>query len=847
MPKKSAKGKKGDDEETDSVLNEAPAEKPEKSKKSKKSKLDDLRDLIEDNSNDAVEKEESKPAPTKKDKKNKKSKKVVESSEGEQSESENDDDPRPTTKGGGGKFAGLTIEGDSDETTEKPKSASQPKKEKKSKKGKKQDSDDDESDHEITKQLADLKVKGGKDADSDAEDGGKSKKGKKGKKGGRSNRKTSESTKSEGTQDGDGEEVEEKGEKLQQRFDIDDDDHVPEDDGPSTEELKSMSRKERKKLEKERAFKKQLEGMETAEAEEGIGGQFTVSQAANKAQNEALLENQTDIKVEKFSIAARGKTLYENASLQITAGRRYGLVGPNGMGKTTLLKHIAARLLPIPKNIDLLLCEQDVQADDTLAIDAVLKADKKRWDLLDEEKKVTTRIDAGELKLSDRLNEIYEELEAIGADKAEARARRILNGLGFTREMQERPTNHFSGGWRMRVSLSRALFMEPTLLMLDEPTNHLDLNAVIWLDNYLQGWKKTLLIVSHDQNFLDNVCTDMIHLDMLKLNYYKGNYAKFKKMLVQKRSEQAKQYEKQEKKLREMKTSGGKSTKQAEAKTKEALTRKQQKGRKTQQEDEDATPTELLLRPRDYLVKFEFPDPPPLQPPILGAHNVTFGYPNQPLLFNQLEFGIDLSSRVAIVGPNGVGKSTFLKLLMQVIEPTIGEVRKNHRLRIGKFDQHSSDQLSMDESPVEYLQRAYNIPYQDSRKRLGMFGLPSHAHTIKMRDLSGGQKSRCALVDMAAAKPDVIILDEPTNNLDIESIDALSEAINEYKGAVIIVSHDERLIRETNCSLYVAEHQSINEIEGGFDDYRRELLEAMGEEVQNKNAPAVPTVAKATD
>ena len=639
-----------------------------------------------------------------------------------------------------------------------------------------------------------------------------------------------------------------------------------------------------------------------AEAAEGIGGQFTVSQAANKQQTESLIENQTDIKVEKFSIAARGKPLYDNASLQIMSGRRYGLVGPNGMGKTTLLNHIAARLLPIPKNIDILLCEQDVQADDTKAIDAVLKADKKRWDLLEKEKRLTKMIEAGETEFmdrlneineeleaigadkaepkarrilnglgftremqerptkhlsggwrmkvslaraqfSDRLNEIYEELEAIGADKAEPKARRILNGLGFTREMQERPTKHLSGGWRMRVSLARALFMEPTLLMLDEPTNHLDLNAVIWLDNYLQAWKKTLLIVSHDQNFLDNVCTDMIHLDMLKLHYYKGNYAAFKKMLVQKRAEQIKQYEKQEKKLKELKFSG-KSSKQAEAKTKEALTRKQQKGRKTQNEDEDAAPTELLKKPKDYFVKFEFPDPPPLQPPILGAHNLTFGYPDQPLLFKKLEFGIDLSSRVAIVGPNGVGKSTFLKLLMQVIEPTTGEVRKNHRLRIGRFDQHSSDQLTLDESPVEYLQRVYNLPYQESRKRLGMFGLPSHAHTIKIRDLSGGQKSRCALVDMAAAKPDVIILDEPTNNLDIESIDALAEAINEYKGAVIIVSHNERLIRETNCSLYVVEEQSINEIDGGFDDYRRELLESMGEEVQSKKANATPTIAK---
>lgn len=833
MPKKSAKGKKGED------VNEKEDTPPQNEdtgvKKSKKSKkMDALRDLIEDPPVDNKPSDED-TKPSKKEGKKKKT--IQKSPESEESEEEE-------IFSGKGKFAGLSIENDSDsapEPEQKPKSAPR-KKEGKSnkKKGKSPESDEDSETEVVNNKLSDLKV----EEDDDDSENERTKK-RKGKSKGKRTKKESV-TESQPDEVVNEEPEEPEGEKLQQRYDIDDDDYVP-DDGPTKEDLKAMSRKDRKKLEKEKAFQKQLEGLGGAGDDlDGVGGQFTVSQAGNKQQTEALLENQTDIKVEKFSIAARGKTLYENAALQITAGRRYGLVGPNGMGKTTLLKHIQARLLPIPKNIDLLLCEQDVQADDTLAIQAVLKADKKRWELLEEEKRLTKKIDAGETKMTDRLNEVYEELEAIGADKAEAKARRILNGLGFTREMQERPTKHFSGGWRMRVSLARALFIEPTLLLLDEPTNHLDLNAVIWLDNYLQGWKKTLLVVSHDQNFLDNVCTDMIHLDMQKLFYYKGNYAKFKKMLVQKRSEQLKQYEKQEKKLREMKTSG-KSTKQAEAKTKEVLTRKQQKGKKPNVEDEDSGPTELLQRPRDYLVKFEFPDPPPLQPPILGAHSVTYGYPNQPLLFKSLEFGIDLSSRVAIVGPNGVGKSTFLKLLMQVIEPNKGEVRKNHRLRIGKFDQHSSDQLSMDESSVEYLQRAYDIPYQESRKRLGMFGLPSHAHTIKIRDLSGGQKSRVALVDMAAAKPDVIILDEPTNNLDIESIDALAEAINEYKGAVIIVSHDERLIREAKCALYVVEEQTINEIEGGFDDYRRELLESMGEEVVNKNAPPPPTIAKATD
>ncbi|XP_062618813.1 ATP-binding cassette sub-family F member 1-like [Saccostrea cucullata] len=587
-----------------------------------------------------------------------------------------------------------------------------------------------------------------------------------------------------------------------------------------------LSKKEMKKLKKQAEYQKQLESMEAGGVEN-----FTVSQA-EKSAKATILDSQ-DIKVENFSIAAKGKDLFVNASLYITAGRRYGLVGPNGHGKTTLLNHMAKKILNIPASIDILLCEQEIVADETKSIDSVLKADKVRTALLEEEKKLQVEVEKGNTKINERLQEVYDELRAIGADAAEPKARRILAGLGFTKEMMERPTKNLSGGWRMRVSLARALFLEPTLLLLDEPTNHLDLNAVIWLDNYLQTWKKTLLVVSHDQSFLDNVCTDIIHLDQHKLFYYRGNYATFKKMLKQKRKEQAKAYEKQEKMLKEMKASG-KSTKVAEAKQKEALTRKQEKNRNKKMQaaiEEENKPTELLQKPKEYIVKFNFPNPSPLNPPILGLNNVTFAYGNNPALFVNLDFGIDMSSRVAIVGPNGVGKSTFLKLLVGDLEPQKGDMIKNHRLRIGKYDQHSADQLNMDETPCEYLQRLFNIPYQDSRKMLGKFGLASHAHTIKIRDLSGGQKARVALADLSCRAADVLILDEPTNNLDIESIDALGDAINDYEGGVIIVSHDERLIRDTDCTLWVVEDRTINEVDGGFDDYRRELLESLGEEV----------------
>uniref|UniRef100_A0A8C4RNJ4 ATP-binding cassette sub-family F member 1 n=1 Tax=Erpetoichthys calabaricus TaxID=27687 RepID=A0A8C4RNJ4_ERPCA len=578
-------------------------------------------------------------------------------------------------------------------------------------------------------------------------------------------------------------------------------DETEEKEKDTNDPYANLSKKEKKKKKKQIEYERQVASMKSINAEEG---DFSVSQA-EMSSRQAMLENASDIKLERFSISAHGKDLFINADLLIVAGRRYGLVGPNGKGKTTLLKHISNRALNIPPNIDVLLCEQEVVADDTPAVQAVLKADTKRIKLLEEEKRLQALLEKGEDAAAERLDKVYEELRAIGAAAAEAKARRILAGLGFTPEMQVRPTKKFSGGWRMRVSLARALFMEPTLLMLDEPTNHLDLNAVIWLNNYLQGWKKTLLIVSHDQGFLDDVCTDIVHLDNQKLYYYRGNYLTFKKMYVQKQKELLKQYEKQEKKLKDLKA-GGKSTKQAEKQTKEALTRKQQKGRKKTQEEEGPEQQELLKRPKEYTVKFTFPNPPPLSPPILGLH-----------------------SRICIVGPNGVGKSTLLLLLTGKLSPV------SIFYKIGFFNQQYADQLNMEENPTEYLMRNFNLPYQDARKCLGRFGLESHAHTIQISKLSGGQKARVVFAELSCRQPDVLILDEPTNNLDIESIDALGEAINDFKGAVIIVSHDARLITETNCHLWVVEDQSVNQIDGDFEDYKKEVLDALGEIMIDKH------------
>jgi len=879
-------------ESDDEPVKKTAATKTKKNKK--KGKKDDFSDSEDDNLPDFNKKQESDDEPEKKttavktNKKNKKKGKKDDFSDNEDDDlpdfnkkPESDDESTKTTtksnkknkkKGKKGKFSDSEdevvpeVNQDSDDDTGKQSM----KKSKKKKKNKNKFSDDegeeDESvSDEVTKKTKSKKGKSNGNISDDASDqeqsAKKSSKKSKGKeKVGKS--KKWEESEEEAEEEEPAEEAEEvddlterlAGAKIEHSAtpSADEDDDSSDDEETKLkkkkeaekEMLKKMSHKERKKYKQEKEFAAEMEILTKKGCDvSALGDNFTITQTERSEKKMELDENAVDIKVENFSISAKGKTLFNNASLLIAQGRRYGLVGPNGHGKTTLLRHIQVRQLAIPANIDVLYCEQEVVADDTAAIDVVLNSDEKRTALLKQKEEIEQRLEHKSKKNDlDKLNEVYDDLRAIGADQAEPKARRILAGLGFTREMQGRATKNFSGGWRMRVSLARALFLEPTLLMLDEPTNHLDLNAVIWLDNYLQGWKKTLLVVSHDQSFLDNICTDIIHLDMHKLFYYAGNFSKFKKMLTSKRREQIKAYEKQEKRIKELKASG-KSKGSAEKKQKEALTRKQEKGRNMKnrrgmEDDEDNGPTQLLEKPLEYVVKFSFPEPPTLQPPVLGMHTVTFKYEGHKPLFRNVDFGIDMQSRIAIVGPNGVGKSTFLKLLLNELTPTDGEVRRNHRLKIGRYDQHSGEHLTAEESPCAYLMRLFNLQVEKARKALGTFGLASHAHTIKNKDLSGGQKARVALAELCLSAPDVLILDEPTNNLDIESIDALAEAIAEFKGGVIIVSHDERLIRETECQLCVIEDQNITEIDGDFDDYRKEILEELGENINNPSIAA---------
>lgn len=387
----------------------------------------------------------------------------------------------------------------------------------------------------------------------------------------------------------------------------------------------------------------------------------------------------------------------------------------------------------------------------------------------------------------------------------------------------------------MRISLARALLMEPTLLMLDEPTNHLDLNAVIWLDSYLQKWKNTLLVVSHDQDFLDSVCTDMIHLDQKKLFYYRGNYEQFKKMLITKRKEQQNEWEKYEKRVRDSKKKGV-NKKDAEDKARNIARRNDSKKNKKKGAEEEssaeAIAKEQVVRPRDYVVHFEFPEPPELCPPILEVNDIDFHYTRPDgskceTLFKNVNFGVTTGDRISIVGPNGVGKSTLLKLLMGDLEPTSGEVKRNRHLRIGKYNQHFVDKLPVAQSAVEYLMSTFSadsIQEQRCRQLLGRFGLEAHAHKIPMRSLSGGQKARVQFLNSSLITPHILFLDEPTNHLDIESIDALAEALRDFDGGVVLVSHDARLISDCECDLWVCDNKDCYPFDGDLEDYKNEIL-----------------------
>ncbi|CAO2203916.1 unnamed protein product [Urochloa humidicola] len=567
----------------------------------------------------------------------------------------------------------------------------------------------------------------------------------------------------------------------------------------------------------------------------------TGARGAPSAASAAAADNARDIVPDGFCVSVAGAKLFDGATLRVAHGRRYGFVGPNGKGKSSLLRLLACRRcrkLPVPGGIDTFLVEQECEGTGVPPIEAVLAADEELAAL----RRERDRLESSYSSSGDdaRLAEVYEELKLRGADAARARASKILAGLGFDQARQAKATEKSSGGWRMRVSLARALFMQPTLLLLDEPTNHLDLRAVMWLEEYLcTQWKKTLIVVSHDRDFLNAVCTDVINLHDRKLDFYRGNFDDFESGFEQKRTRAIREHQKFEKQEKAAKRSGNRAAHEI----KQAMSKAEKtkgKGKNASNDRDDQKSVTVPQRWHDYCVMFHFPEPTELARPLLQLVEAGFSYPD--FKMSGVDVDIDMGTRVAIVGPNGAGNSTLLKLLAGDLAPTEGQVRRSQKLRIGKYAQHFVDALEeMKENAVEYLLRKH--PDQEGmskaeavRAKLGKFGLPKENHLTPINSLSGGQKARVVFTSIAMVHPHVLLLDEPTNHLDMQSIDALADALDEFTGGVVLISHDSRLISrvcedETRSQIWVVEDGTVNTFDGTFEDYKDELMEEIRKEV----------------
>ncbi|OMJ20084.1 putative ABC transporter ATP-binding protein [Smittium culicis] len=531
-----------------------------------------------------------------------------------------------------------------------------------------------------------------------------------------------------------------------------------------------------------------------------------------------------DINIENFDITFGGKKILTNSELKLIFGRRYGLIGKNGVGKSTLLRNISKRELPIPTYISILHVEQEMAGDDTTAINSVLKADFFREMLLKEESEIMAKLkELGEAvsedaeveesknQMGERLNEIHKKLQEIESDKAESKAGEILSGLGFSTEDFTKTTRSFSGGWRMRLSLARALFCKPDLLLLDEPTNMLDIPAVVWLERYLQGWPNTLLVVSHDREFLDYVATDIIHQHSERLDQYKGNFTSFWATADERKKNQRKEYESQLKFRQHLQDYidrwryNAKRAPQAQSKLKVL----------------EKLPV-LELPESEKIVTFSFPETESLPAPLLYMDEVGFGYTKDKKILSNVNINMEMNSRVAIVGPNGAGKTTMLKMLVGQLSPTSGLVHRHGRLRIAYFSQHHVDQLEIQLTAVGHMSKHYPGKNEEEyRKHLGSFGISGMTALQKIQTLSGGQKSRVAFACLAVQKPHFIILDEPTNHLDMESIDALTVACKNFNGGVVLVSHDERFIDAVCTELWVCSDGKLTQFKGeGIKEYK---------------------------
>jgi ATP-binding cassette subfamily F protein 3 len=522
-----------------------------------------------------------------------------------------------------------------------------------------------------------------------------------------------------------------------------------------------------------------------------------------------------------------GRTLLDRANAQIAEGSKAGLVGRNGVGKSTLLDLIRGALRPdagtieLPRGHRIGFLAQEAPGGEATALATVLAADAERAALLAER-------DAGAEPL--RAAEIESRLVEIDAHSAPSRAARILAGLGLDEAMQHQPLVNLSGGWRMRVALAAVLFAEPDLLLLDEPTNHLDLEAALWLERFLRNYRRTLILVSHDRRFLNAVTTVTLHLEHGKLTAYSGAFDAF----LRARTEAARRLE-------------ALARQQAEERERlqafvDRFRAKASKARQAQSRLKALARLEpVVLSVEEAPPRIAFPEPPHLRPPLIALERGAVGYvPGKPVL-SRLDLRLDPEDRIALLGANGNGKTTLARLLAGQIEPMAGCVIRSPKLACGLFAQHQIEEMRPDLSPFDHLSALMSdAPPEAVRARLGRFGFGQDKAFVTVRDLSGGERARLHLALVTHDAPSLLILDEPTNHLDIEARDALVRAINDFAGAVVLVSHDRHLVELVADRLWLVADRTVRPYDGDLDDYERQVLENNGSADAVRSTGATP-------
>jgi ATP-binding cassette subfamily F protein 3 len=512
-----------------------------------------------------------------------------------------------------------------------------------------------------------------------------------------------------------------------------------------------------------------------------------------------------------ITVRLGGRTILDGATASLPPGGRVGLIGRNGAGKSTLMRVVAGLIDPdggaaeMPRAARLGYIAQETPAGAATPFETVLAADVERARLLHE---------AEETEDAHRLGDIHERLNAIGAHAAPARAARILVGLGFDEEMQQRPLDSFSGGWRMRVALAALLFSEPDLLLLDEPSNHLDLEATLWLENFLKGYRATMLIVSHERDLLNNVADHILHLEQGRLTLYPGGYDAFEtqraERLAQLESARANQAA-QRARLQDYiaRNSARASTaKQAQSRVK-ALARM----------------APIAAVAEDPSLSFDFPSPAELKPPLVQLDMAAVGYaPGEPVL-SRVDLRLDPDDRLALLGRNGNGKTTLARLLAAQLPAMEGEMRASGKLKVGYFTQYQVEELNGDETPLQHMARLMPKATPAAvRAQLGRFGFSGLKAVMRVGDMSGGERARLALALITREAPHLLILDEPTNHLDVDAREALVQALNDYRGAVVLVSHDRHMLELTTDRLILVDGGTAREFSGSLDDYTDLIL-----------------------